>query len=543
MRWQMMIVRDGAMRLILALRGLGSEVVLIGAAPVLAAMAVGAWGVSPLLGATVGISCVAVTVLLCLRHVRASCVAAELCDNTGRAPGSLLHALEQIKARLSDVGLRLANRHPVTGLPTREHLFQVVNTQIEAAWGPGLLAVLRLADFDRLAAFDPAAADAALTELARRLSKGLSADRTLAQVDRDCIAIWFGFDPVAALREAQSIAYVASQVLEHGDGVLTPTLEIGSATYPADGADASHLLLRATAALAKTELLSTGEVRLRRAESVSTVRESFALEQDLTQAIALDQLTLEYQPVIDLAVGRVVGAEALLRWTHPTLGRVSPARFIPIVESIGLSDHYGLWVLNTASREAARWRSQGRNLRMAINLSARQLQDAHLKTKIERTLANHRLEARALELELTETAAMADEGRTFELFAEIRALGISLAIDDFGSGYSSLSYLKNLPFNKLKIDREFVDKIDERADSRAICKALVELGRGLNLTVLAEGVERQEEVETLMSLGCHVFQGFFFSKPLPPDDLLSWVEASRWTSPRRSSSHQTIQSV
>lgn len=535
--------RGGDARLTLAPRGAGNDVALICAAPLLAALAAGAWAAAPLLGVALGMTSAAVTVLLGRRQVRASRLATALCATPDQAPKSLLQALQQVASRLADANSRLANRHPVTGLPTREHLFQAVSGKIDKACEPGLLAVFRLTDFDRLAAFDQTAADRALGELARRLTNGLSADRTIAQVDRDSIAVWFGLDPVLARREAQSIAYVASQTLDYGDTVLTPSLEMGFAAYPVDEVEVSRLLLRATANLSRSEAPSTGASQPPRAASISAVRETFALEQDLAQAIALDQLTLEYQPVVDLAARRVVGAEALLRWAHPTLGRVSPARFIPIVESIGLSDHYGLWVLNTASREAARWRSQGRNLRMAVNLSAKQLQDVHLQTKIERTLANHRLEARSLELELTETAAMADEGRTFELFAEIRALGISLAIDDFGSGYSSLSYLKNLPFNKLKIDREFVDKIDERSDSRAICKALVELGRGLNLTVLAEGVERREEVETLLSLGCHVFQGFYFSKPLPPDDLLSWMEASRWASSRWSPSPQPARNL
>jgi EAL domain-containing protein (putative c-di-GMP-specific phosphodiesterase class I) len=189
----------------------------------------------------------------------------------------------------------------------------------------------------------------------------------------------------------------------------------------------------------------------------------------------------------------------------------------------------GLWVLNAACREAGGWREQGlKDLKMAVNLSARQLQDPELSSIIVRTLERHGLAAQNLELELTETAAMEDSARTRELFHQLRGLGVGVAIDDFGSGYSSLSYVKNLPFSKLKIDREFVMAVDERRDSRAICAALVELARGLDITVLAEGVESGGEVDTLRELGCSMFQGFFFGRPITASSFLDTVTDPRW---------------
>ena len=185
--------------------------------------------------------------------------------------------------------------------------------------------------------------------------------------------------------------------------------------------------------------------------------------------------------------------------------------------------------LTPPCKEARLWRKTGLpEMKVAVNVSAHQLLDPGLRSKIERTLERHRLPAHALELELTETAAMSDASRTLHLFGELRALGISLAIDDFGSGYSSLSYLKNLPFDKLKIDREFVTGIDTRRDSRAICKALVELGRGLDLLVLAEGVENSREVSALCDLGCRVFQGFHYSRPLSGPNFRRLVADAQW---------------
>ena len=448
----------------------------------------------------------------------------------GQRAGSLREAIAIAAARLDALDHRTTYAHPVTGLPTREPLCETIAAEIAAGAPPRLMGAIRFVDFDRLAGFDHALANGALEQFARRLVSVTQNGRMVAQVDRDCFAIWFGAAELEAARaEFQAIAYVAGHELDIDGSRLTPTIEISAVSFPGEGQDGLALLLRATAALSRPEGGEGGEIRLLAPQPVEAAREQFMLEQDLAQAIAEDQLTMVFQPVVDLAAGRMMGAEALLRWDHPVLGPVSPARFIPVVEALGLSERYGLWVLNTACREARRWADEGAcGMRVAVNLSARQLLDPGLKTKIERTLARHGLGAEALELELTETATMADAERTHRLFGELRAMGISLAVDDFGSGYSSLSYLKNLPFDKLKIDREFVAQIDQRRDSRAICRALIELGRGLDLLVLAEGVETEAEVACLRGLGCHVFQGYHFSKPLSGEDFLTLAADHGW---------------
>jgi EAL domain-containing protein (putative c-di-GMP-specific phosphodiesterase class I) len=273
------------------------------------------------------------------------------------------------------------------------------------------------------------------------------------------------------------------------------------------------------------------------------------MEQGLRQAIGREQLLMHYQPVVDLSLGKVIGAEALLRWRHPKLGLVPPTEFIPILEESGMMEEVGLWVLNTACREVAAWEDSGlKGLKMAVNLSARQLVDPNLNAVILRTLERHRLAPKSLELELTETAAMEDAERTRALFGDLLDMGVSVAIDDFGSGYSSLSYLKKLPFSKLKIDREFVTDVDSRPDSQAICRALVELARGLGIAVLAEGVETRAEVETLTALGCSIFQGFYFARPLPAADFIRTVTDPEWNErlslrPKGGKRHKALKEV
>ncbi|MFS0738332.1 GGDEF domain-containing phosphodiesterase [Sphingomonas sp. 1P06PA] len=446
----------------------------------------------------------------------------------GAASGGLHRLITALDARLEAVRHRTMPIHPVTRLVTREPLFAAIESVARDPAAPRLLGVIRLIDHDRIAAFDQAAANRVLIGFAKRLAGAVPRGVLLAQVDRDAFALWFGDcdgDCDSQAAQLRSILFVAAQELDDVGTILTPTIAAGSACWPEDGAAPAMLLAQAVAALIECSSDAAGGLAPGRAEERAAARERFVLEQDLAQAIAEDQLTMFFQPVVDLARGRIVGAEALLRWEHPTLGNVSPARFIPVVEAIGLGERYGLWVLNTAAREARRWRDAGHaDFKMAVNLSARQLLDDQLATKIARTLDRHGLPANAIELELTETAAMADASRTLNLFGTLRAMGISLAIDDFGSGYSSLSYLKNLPFDKLKIDREFVSGIDTRPDSRAICAALIALGNGLGLRVLAEGVETETEVAALRALGCGLFQGYHFARPLAGDDFLALAE-------------------
>jgi EAL domain-containing protein (putative c-di-GMP-specific phosphodiesterase class I)/GGDEF domain-containing protein len=445
--------------------------------------------------------------------------------------GQLVADARHLAGRLESLRHRMAHRHPVTGVATREPFLARLADDLAQPGAAGVLGVIRFSDYDDLAAFDQVRADRALAAFARRLAGAVQPGRTLAQVNSDCFAVWFcdSAGRQAAAGELQAIAYVLSQDLGEGELKIGPDLVIGAAVYPNDAADPAALLTRAFAAIPKPGQRAQGRVAFYSAQASDAARERFAVEQGLRHAISREQFLLHYQPVFDLAEGRAVGAEALLRWRHPELGLVPPAKFIPVLEQSGLMEEVGLWVLNAACRQARAWEDHGlTGLKMSVNLSARQCRDPAFATVILRTIERHGLSPDTLELELTETAAMEDAERSRALLGELRAMGVGVALDDFGAGYSSLSYLKNLPFSKLKIDREFVAKVDQRRDSRAICAALVELARGLEITVLAEGVETREEVETLRELGCSMFQGFYFARPASPAEFGAIIANPAW---------------
>jgi EAL domain-containing protein (putative c-di-GMP-specific phosphodiesterase class I)/GGDEF domain-containing protein len=448
-----------------------------------------------------------------------------LCGAERPLAPSIPRALDVLRQLLLTPRHRKERRDALTGLSTREHLLDSFLTDHITGPKNTFLAVIRVVDYSRLAAFDPDRATEIFAVSAARLASAVGPHHFLCRVDQDCFAIWFQTgDEQSASREIRALLYVVQQDIPTAAGPLTPTLEVSSVIATGEHHSAEQVLAQAMATLGRATTASSETIGPAQFIKEEDVREQYLIEQDLERAITDNQLRLVFQPVVDLSAGRLVGAEALLRWTHPTLGAISPARFIPVVEELGLSDRYGVWVLDAACRQVRHWRERGLiDFKVAVNLSARQLLDDALPVKIGRMLKLHGLPPGVLELELTETAAMADIARTGLLFSALHELGISIAIDDFGSGYSSLSYLKNLRFDKLKIDREFVSNVDACSESRAICRALIELGRGLHLSVLAEGVETAEEVETLRGLGCSLFQGFFFSRPLEREALFNFA--------------------
>jgi Amt family ammonium transporter len=440
----------------------------------------------------------------------------------------MMNDMNTISNRLESVRHRLANRHPVTGLPTREPLLAAMAKDIaRESRSAGLLGVVRFAQFDRIAAVDRPGAEKTLRAFGERLNEALGGARPLAQIDRDCFAIWF-CDNAGPKGAAEALKALAAQLGEP-IGDVTPDVRIGAAISPNDGDDPATLLACATAALTKSNRMSPGRLAFFSDESSADAEARFSMEQALRQAIVRRELALFYQPVIDLSAGRVVGAEALLRWRHPELGSIPPAQFLPVLEQTGFIDEVGRWVLDTACRDAREFESLGLpGFRVGVNLSERQFRDPGLAPMVAAALQRHGLKASRLELELTEASMMEDLKRTRETFDALAAIGVNVAIDDFGAGASSLGDLKSLTFSKLKIDRAFVTDVASRHDGQAICAALIELGRRLDLAVLAEGVETREEVEALRVLGCSLFQGFFFARPLPVDKFVRKVSDSDW---------------
>jgi EAL domain-containing protein (putative c-di-GMP-specific phosphodiesterase class I)/GGDEF domain-containing protein len=394
----------------------------------------------------------------------------------------------------------------------------------------GLVAVVRVANFDKVAAFDHQVARLAAQRFGERLRIVIRTSGASCQLERDSFAIWLpSVGASDTLSELRAIAYALAEDIRLPANTISPDVRLGCAVSPRDGTDAATLLANASAAVPDTPSSDATMVSEFTAVTAASARRTFLIEQGLHGAIAGDQLVLKYQPVVDVVEKRIVGAEALLRWLHPELGQLSPTEFVPVLEQSTMIDEVGSWVLNTACREARSWRRQGfSDLSVAVNVSARQFRNLTLPKLVEQTLANHGLAAAALEIELTETAALEESARTHEALQHLRALGVGVAIDDFGVGFSSLSYLKNLPLTKLKIDREFVIDVHQRPDSRAICSALIALAEGLKIRVLAEGVEKIEEVEALIDLGCTTFQGFFFFPPLTADDFARQVLEGEW---------------
>jgi Amt family ammonium transporter len=435
-----------------------------------------------------------------------------------------LRAIEMATGEVADLVAsleqRLLHRHPVSGLPTREPLFRVI-----AGDPHGVLGVIHLTDLERMQAFDEVLAERVLVTLTERVVQMLGPATMIAQVDRGRLAIWFGGEALenVARTKLQAIGYALGEAILIDGREVLPEVRVSDATMPEHGLPPAALLARA-ALLRDDRTTAAPQAQAGPADALAAAQERYALEQDLRRAVDRGELQLAYQPLVDAPAGAVCGAEALLRWRHPVHGPVPPSRFVPIMEASGLADEIGLWAINAACREAAVWRRERLGpLRVAVNISGHQLERGDLATLIERTLARHSLSSATLEIELTETIATGDADRVAGLFTQLRRLGVALAIDDFGTGYSGFSTLRTLRFDKIKIDREFVTAVDSRRDSQAICRAILALGQGMGIRVLAEGVETAGEYGWLRAQGCRYFQGYYFAKPLEPSAFQAFV--------------------
>jgi len=440
----------------------------------------------------------------------------------GPSPSATLaDGVAAIEQHMASLHHRLAAAHPVSGLPMREALLARINADRR-----GILGAIAFADFDRLTAFDPALGERMFAAAVARLRHMLPSDRFVVQVDRGHVGLWFGpeTDEPAARAELDAIGYALGEEIDDDGTKIVPQVRIRLARFDdADGIDASAFIARTLASFTLAGGVSASADQPA-VDYAGLARDRYALEQDLRQAISRRELRLEFQPLIDAGVGRVSGAEALIRWDHPERGAIPPTRFIPIVEAMGMASEIGLWALNTAVREAQGWAAQGLGqLRVAVNVSGLQLERDDLPILVQRTLERHELAPSALTIELTESVATSDAEHCRRIFQQLRAMGVKLAVDDFGTGYSGFSALRTLAFDKIKIDREFVTDVDTRTDSQAICQSIVALGRGLDIRVLAEGVERREEYEWLRRHGCHNFQGYYFARPLRGEAFVAFV--------------------
>lgn len=417
-----------------------------------------------------------------------------------------------------------AHHDPLTGLPNRALFDRVLAAALERRRETGSRLAVLFADIDDFKVINDSlghrAGDELLVSVAERLATVVRPDDTIARFGGDEFVILL--ERVPSLADVRRVAdRVAAEVrrpfvLEGRSRYLSASLGVAVA----DGSDvqAEELLRDADAAMYQAK--EHGKARLEFFDSTVRTRavERLELEAELRDALARGELSLVYQPEIALADTTLFGTEALLRWQHPVHGHVSPMRFVPIAEQSGLIVPIGQWVLEQACRQAALWRAEGReDFVMAVNLSPRQLSSPDLADCVATALAESGLPPSSLCLEITESAIMEDPEAAHRILQGLRALGVRLAIDDFGVGYSSLSHLKYLlPVDMIKIDKTFVDGLLDDGDSRAIITAIVELAHALGVQAVAEGVETADQALALRSMGCHTAQGYHFARPLPP---------------------------
>lgn len=421
----------------------------------------------------------------------------------------------------------LANFDALTGMPNRAQLDAHIKYALSLAKRTnGQLAVLFI-DIDHFKDINDtlghSIGDAVLIEIAKRLQQILREQDTASRLGGDeFILILPGADALGVAQVAQKLLEVIAQPCQSDRYDLVVTASIGIALYPTDGVDLDTLSRSADTAMYQAKRTGRNSYRFFTAEMQAAANRNMDLVSALRKALERNQLHVHYQPQVSLRDGRIIGAEALLRWRHPELGNISPAEFIPIAEDSGLILTIGEWVMRTAVQQLKAWLASGQApFVIAVNLSAVQFRHPSLLEMVGRILEEAGLPPQYLELELTEGVAMHDPDGAVAVMNKLHERGVRMSIDDFGTGYSSLNYLKKFKVYKLKIDQSFVRDINSDPEDRAIVSAIISMSRSLNLQTIAEGVETEEQMALLREQGCDEYQGYYFSKPLSVEDFES----------------------
>jgi diguanylate cyclase (GGDEF)-like protein/PAS domain S-box-containing protein len=428
-----------------------------------------------------------------------------------------------IKREKSEDHIRYQAFHDaLTGLPNRSLFEQQLPIAIADARQSKTMVAIAFLDLDRFKTINDtlghAIGDEILKHVTQRLQHCLKSDNLVARWGGDEFTLMMPHltSPRQAANAAERIANALRPAFYINGHELHINVSIGIALYPQDGGDLETLLKHADSALYRVKEQGRDHYQFYNATLSSEASERLTLSNHLYHALDRQEFVLYYQPQIDVATGEITQLEALLRWQHSYLGLIAPQTFIPIAEDNGLIVPIGEWVLQAVCEQISLWADLGLPaIPVAVNLSARQFQAPNLQDAIATTLRKTGVEAHLLEIEITETAAMQDMEFTCQLLNDLRQMGVRIAMDDFGTGYSSLNYLRRFPLHTIKIDRSFVKDIANSPSDEAIISAIVTLGKGLNLTVVAEGVETTEQVEKLRSLHCDALQGYWFSRPLP----------------------------
>lgn len=415
---------------------------------------------------------------------------------------------------------QLAYHDPLTGLPNRTHLMQQLRLMLNRAQLEEKQLAILFLDLDRFKMINDTlghdAGDLLLKAVSERIRRCVRSQDFIARLGGDEFTVILEgvTDLETVSKIAGKICDALSQPFVFLQQKMFVTASIGISVYPQDGQDGSSLMKHADSAMFRAK-----EERNNYCFYVEGMEDEIArrmeIERELRNAIQNEELVLYYQPKIDLKTGELMGAEALIRWQHPRHGFVSPDMFIPMAEETGLINQVSDWVLHTACKQLKQWQQSGHELQVAVNLSGKDVQQNDFKEKMQRVVEEYQIAPKTLELEITEGTLMENPSELEAELNALRAMGLTLAIDDFGSGFSSLNYLKRLPVDVLKIDRMFIRDMEKNENDKAIVAGIVALATSIGLKTVAEGVENEEQYRILQQLGCDSCQGFYFSKPLP----------------------------
>ena len=424
----------------------------------------------------------------------------------------------------------LANYDSLTQLPNRALCMDRIKYALKRASRTNTIVSLLFLDLDHFKdvndSLGHAGGDQLLKATSQRLLEKIREEDTLARLGGD--------EFVIILNEIHDTENVISIVEKIVSSFETPfrlsnyevntTVSVGVCMYPTDGQDVDSLMKAADAAMYKAKEVGRNTYEFYEAELNQLAIRRHQLANELRHAIKNDELSLVFQPQLNLSKNKVVGAEVLLRWYHPVLGNISPAEFIPVAENTGLIKEIGNWVLDSACHKIAQCQSKGIEIRLAVNLSALQFRQVDLAEQIANTLQKYAVPARLLEVEIVESMLMRDVNQAIDILERLKEMQIRIAIDDFGTGYSSLSYLRRFPLDALKVDRSFIDELVVDADDTAITLAIISMAKSLRLDVVAEGVETLQQLEFLAQNNCDDIQGYHFSRPLSYENFIEFLK-------------------
>lgn len=435
--------------------------------------------------------------------------------------------------RAADSSIVQLSRYDVlTALPNRQSLHDLIETTLAAPQVSETAAALLVMDLDRFMrindSFGYDVGDDLLRQVAARLQISGGPGACAARLGEDEFGVFMtgNADGAGAAAVAERIGRAFAQPFRLAGHEIHVTFSMGLARFPDHGTSPAVLLKNAESAMFRAKRRGGNRMQVYDRAINHHVEHRLLLENALRGAIARDELTVLYQPIMDLRDGRIIASEALVRWRHPQLGMVMPDEFIPVAEEIGLIVEIGEWVLHTAARQTQRWREQGfPALKVAVNLSAEQFVSGAIAERTSLLLADSGLPAEALEIEITESVAMKDAATAVRTLRSLKAQGVQIAMDDFGTGFSSLSYLKRFPIDILKIDKSFVQDLPDDEEDAAIVRMIAALAQSLGLTLHAEGVETQPQRRFLIGHGCHRAQGYDVSPPLSADAMHAFLQS------------------